>query len=62
MSAHVLLNLSNAFGETDKIHGLPNTLKLFRNTIVLSLSFQRKANAHDFSFPWFVIRGTILLL
>ena len=31
MCAHVLLNLSNESGKTDKIRGLPSILSLFRN-------------------------------
>ena len=31
MNAHVLLNLLNAFGESDKMHDLPSILSLFRN-------------------------------
>ena len=31
MSAHVLLNLLNKFGERDKMAGLPSILSLFRN-------------------------------
>ena len=31
MSAHVLLNLLNEFGKSDKMQGLPRTLSLFRN-------------------------------
>ena len=31
MSAHVLLNLSNKFGKSDKMRGLPSILILFRN-------------------------------
>ena len=31
MSAHVLLNLSNALGRRDKMRGLPSILSLFRN-------------------------------
>ena len=31
MSAHVLLNLLNEFGERDKMRGLPSILYLFRN-------------------------------
>ena len=30
MSAHVLLNLSNALGKRDKMRGLPSILSLFR--------------------------------
>ena len=32
MSAHVLLNLLNELGESDKIRGLSSILSLFRNT------------------------------
>ena len=31
MSAHVLLNLSNALGKSDEMRGLPSILSLFRN-------------------------------
>ena len=31
MCAHVLLNLSNEFGKSDKMRGLPSILSLFRN-------------------------------
>ena len=31
MSAHVLLNLLNEFGKSDKIRGLPSILLLFSN-------------------------------
>ena len=31
MSAHVLLNLLNELGKTDKMRGLPSILFLFRN-------------------------------
>ena len=31
MSAHVLLNLSNELGKSDKMRGLPSILLLFRN-------------------------------
>ena len=31
MSAHVLLNLLNELGKSDKIRGLSSILKLFRN-------------------------------
>ena len=31
MSAHVLLNLSNDLGKSDKMRGLPSILLLFRN-------------------------------
>ena len=31
MSAHVLLNLSNELGKSDKMQGLPSILSLFRN-------------------------------
>ena len=31
MSAHVLLNLLNQFGKSNKMRGLPNNLSLFRN-------------------------------
>ena len=31
MSAHVLLNLLNELGKSDKMRGLPGTLLLFRN-------------------------------
>ena len=31
MSAHVLLNLLNEFGNKDKMRGLPSILSLFRN-------------------------------
>ena len=31
MSAHVLLNLLNEFGKSDKMQGLPRTLSFFRN-------------------------------
>ena len=31
MSAHVLLNLLNELGKSDKMRGLPNILSLFRN-------------------------------
>ena len=31
MSAHVLLNLSNELGKTDKMRGLPSILSLFCN-------------------------------
>ena len=31
MSAHVVLNLLNEFGERDKMRGLPSILSLFRN-------------------------------
>ena len=31
MSAHVLLNLFNEFGESDKMRGLPSILSLFHN-------------------------------
>ena len=30
MSAHVLLNLLNEFGKSDKMRGLPSILSLFR--------------------------------
>ena len=31
MSAHVLLNLLNGLGKSDKMRGLPSILSLFRN-------------------------------
>ena len=31
MSAHVILNLLNEFGKSDKMRGLPSILSLFRN-------------------------------
>ena len=31
MSAHVLLNVLNEFGKSDKMLGLPSILSLFRN-------------------------------
>ena len=31
MSAHVLLNLLNELGKSDKLQGLPSILSLFRN-------------------------------
>ena len=31
MSAHVLLNLINKFGKSDKMQGFPSILSLFRN-------------------------------
>ena len=31
MSAHVLLNLPNELGRSDKMRGLPSILSLFRN-------------------------------
>ena len=31
MSAHVLLNLKNELGKSDKMRGLPSILSLFRN-------------------------------
>ena len=31
MSAHVLLNLSNAFGKSDKMRGMQSILSHFRN-------------------------------
>ena len=31
MSSHLLLNLSNKFGLSDKMRGLPSILSLFRN-------------------------------
>ena len=31
MSAHVLLNLLNKLGKSDKMRGLPSILSLFRN-------------------------------
>ena len=31
MSAHVLLNLLNELGKTNKMRGLPSILSLFRN-------------------------------
>ena len=31
MSAHVLLNLLNELGKSDKMRGLPGILSLFRN-------------------------------
>ena len=33
MSAHVLLNLLNKFGKSDKMRGLPSFLLLFRNEL-----------------------------
>ena len=33
MSAHVLLNLLNELGKSDKMRGLPSILLLFRNKI-----------------------------
>ena len=33
MSAHVLLNLLNEYGEIDKMRGLPSILSLFRNEL-----------------------------
>ena len=33
MSAHVLLNLLNEFGKSDKMRGLPSVLSLFRNKL-----------------------------
>ena len=32
-SAHVLLNLLNKFGKSDKMRGLPNILSLFHNNL-----------------------------
>ena len=34
MSVHVLLNLCNKFGKTDKMRGLPSILSLFRNEFI----------------------------
>ena len=34
MSAHVLLNLLNALGKTDKMRGLQSILSLFRNKFI----------------------------
>ena len=31
MSAHVLLNILNELGKSDKVRGLPSILSLFRN-------------------------------
>ena len=31
MNAHVLLNLSNQLGKSDKMRGLPSILSFFRN-------------------------------
>ena len=31
MSDHVLLNLINGFGKSDKMRGMPSILSLFRN-------------------------------
>ena len=33
MSAHVLLNLLNDLGKSDKMQGLPSILSLFRNEL-----------------------------
>ena len=33
MSAHVLLNFLNELGKSDKMHGLPSILSLFRNEL-----------------------------
>ena len=33
MSAHVLLNLLNELGKSDKMQGLPSILSLFRNKL-----------------------------
>ena len=33
MNAHVLLNLLNELGKSDKMRGLPSFLSLFRNVI-----------------------------
>ena len=35
MSAHVLLNLLNKFGKSDKMLGLPSILSLFCNELLL---------------------------
>ena len=33
MSAHVLMNLLNELGKSDKMRGLPSKLSLFRNKL-----------------------------
>ena len=42
MSAHVLLNLLNETGKSDKMRGLPSILSLFRN------EFNKFNNAEHF--------------
>ena len=37
MSAHVLLNLLNELGKSDKMRGLPSILSLFRNDLINSI-------------------------
>ena len=37
MSAHVLLNLFNNVGKSDKMRGLPSTLLLFRMSLINSI-------------------------
>ena len=37
MSAHVLLNLSNKLGKSDKMQGLPSILLLFHNKFINSI-------------------------
>ena len=37
MSAHVLLNLLNELGKSDKMRGLPSILSLFRNELINSI-------------------------
>ena len=37
MSAHVLLNLLNELGKSDKMLGMPSILYLFRNELINSI-------------------------
>ena len=37
MSAHVLLNLFNELGKSDKMRGVPSILYLFRNELINSI-------------------------
>ena len=37
MSAHVLLNLLNELGKSDKMRGLPSILSFFRNKLNTSI-------------------------
>ena len=40
MSAHVLLNLSNELGKSDKMRGLPNIFRFFATSLINSIILQ----------------------
>ena len=46
MNVHVLLNLLNELGKSDKMRGLPSILSLFRNE--LNIQYYRSTNTSRF--------------